>query len=157
MQDQNGLGLRCPKNLWPCRVPFLYPKPPCRSSGSPGLGHQEGRETERQRGDLEAEYVMLRGRLCIYCGFPSSLNTTLVTLKCSMSSTNWSFLFVAVGCEPAGLVPKDGWRGPGQVETPRLVGVGLVPSGCWDEIMGTLPMEGRAENRDGSARLGQWW
>lgn len=54
-------------------------------------------------------------------------------------------------------MPKDGWRGPGQLEAPKLVGAGLVPSGRWDETVDTLPMEGRAANRAGPARLGQSW
>lgn len=110
---------------------------------------------ERQRGDLELN-MLRRGKPSISCGLPSSLNTTSVTPKGSMSSTNWSFLFVADELR-APASSKACWRRPGQLEAPKLVGAGLVASSCRDEPMDVLLMEGRAENRDGSARLEQSW
>lgn len=49
------------------------------------------------------------------------------------------------GLPAVGLMPEDGWRGPGQLEASRLE---------WDETTDTFPMEGRAENRAGPASLG---
>lgn len=134
----------CPKNPWPCGILFLYPSPPCRSNGSKGLGREERREAERQKGDLELKLSYQEGP-CIPCGFPSSLNTALLLVELLEGYHKLELLFAAV----SGRTCVQGW-----LEVPRRVGAGLTPSSSWDEAMGTFLW--KAQQQTGLILLSYW-